>query len=292
MIFHDTDWSSLQERSLLSFMTCDIGNLQTFKGHCLQRRIAVSKWIEKSFERLRSEEYSCRILRIMSLSVRQLDNVSILERVSFFYRFLGFLSIFWLGYYAVPVVMSHELLISVMEGKTPTTCGKMSPSQSHLLRFWSFGAFVWSFGRCPKWRWIFHVVFFLSKCWKWTSSLLDVTGTFVGDTFVDWDHWWIVAMERSWYLKGVGSHWCEIRITEFQSNVTNHDFQELQHAWKASKTQDGGNSLHSAAALCPLVSKSGDKQWTWYYLVLFIYFWKLLMGTICLFFWGCPMFSI
>eukprot|EP00434_Breviolum_minutum_P004254 symbB.v1.2.003749.t3/scaffold191.1/size276526/14 len=25
---------------------------------------------------------------------------------------------------------------------------------------------------------------------------------------------------------------------------------ELQHAWKASKTQDGGNSLHSAAALC------------------------------------------
>ena len=27
--------------------------------------------------------------------------------------------------------------------------------------------------------------FFLSKCWKWTSSLLDVTGTFVGDTFVD-----------------------------------------------------------------------------------------------------------
>lgn len=91
MIFHDTDWSSLQERSLLSFMTCDIGNLQTFKGHCLQRRIAVSKWIEKSFERLRSEEYSCRILRIMSLSVRQLDNVSILERVSFFYRFLGFI---------------------------------------------------------------------------------------------------------------------------------------------------------------------------------------------------------
>lgn len=163
MIFHDTDWSSLQERSLLSFMTCDIGNLQTFKGHCLQRRIAVSKWIEKSFERLRSEEYSCRILRIMSLSVRQLDNVSILERVSFFYRFLGFLSIFWLGYYAVPVVMSHELLISVMEGKTPTTCGKMSPSQSHLLRFWSFGAFVWSFGRCPKWRWIFHVVFFFVK---------------------------------------------------------------------------------------------------------------------------------
>lgn len=198
-----------------------------------------------------------------------------------------FLIDFWLG---STRTSRHESWIAPFsDGRdVSNNMWAMFPSQSHLLRFRSFGAFVWSFGRCPKWRWIFHFGFFFVKCWKWTSSLLDVTGTFVGDTFVDWDHWWIVAMERSWYLKGVGSHWCEIRITEFQSNVTNHDFQELQHAWKASKTQDGGNSLHSAAALCPLVSKSGDKQWTWYYLVLFIYFWKLLMGTICLFFLGLP----
>lgn len=153
---------------------------------------------------------------------------------------------------------------------------------AQVLILWSVCVELW---KMPEVTLDFSCRLFFVKCWKWTSSLLDVTGIFVGDTFVDWDHWWIVLMERSWYLKGVGSHWCEIRITEFQSNVTNHDFQELQHAWKASKTQDGGNSLHSAAALCPLVSKSGGKQWTWYYLVLFIYFWKLLMGTICLVFW-------
>ena len=156
IIFHDTDWSSCQERSLFSFMTCHIGNLlKKIKGHPGGTELLLVS------SRVKDPTTWDSKIEWVGLGVPELDKIcrqycSSALVLSYCILFVGCLF----------QVMSHEWK-SIYDGREDvTTCARclhLNLNIAHLLRFWSFGAFVWSFGRCPKWRWIFHVFFVRSN---------------------------------------------------------------------------------------------------------------------------------